>query len=171
MNDILIETCNYICKNKGLSRNKYIKEMSKRSIWKGVNVENQIDYMVQLGILNEVTKYSNLYKNEYVILEVDIRGFMCLYNNSYKNEFVIYVLEYIQNHSKKSNNTFKNIFSEITSANEGCNNYLNSFLKLKNYGVLRLKTEYFNNYKYYGLRIDFHQLKSFVSNVKDDIIL
>lgn len=167
MNDILIETCNYIYKNPGFSTKKYIREMSERSIWRGINVEDKIDYMIYLGVLKEVEKYSKVYDKEYTTLEIDLNGFINLYNNDFKNESVICVLKYVQKHLKKSDKTFQKDFTEMIGNDKEYNEYLESFLKLKNYGVLRLKSEYFNDYKYYGLRIDFAQLRDYILNNKN----
>lgn len=162
MNDILIETCNYIYKNPGFSNKKYIKEMSQRSIWKGINMEYEIDYMIYLGILIEVTKYNKMYSVEYDILEVNISGFINWYNKDFNNKTIVDILNYVQKHFKKSEKTLQKDFAEMTENSEISVNYLDKFLELRNYGVLRLKSEYYNDYKYYGLRIDFAQLKNFV---------
>lgn len=162
MNDILIETCNYIYKNPGFSNKKYIKEMSQRSIWKGINMEYEIDYMIYLGILIEVTKYNKMYSVEYDILEVNISGFINWYNKDFNNKTIIDILNYVQKHFKKSEKTLQKDFAEMTENSEIGVNYLDKFLELRDYGVLRLKSEYYNDYKYYGLRIDFAQLKNFV---------
>lgn len=164
MNDILIETCSYIYKNPGLSRYRYIKEMSSRSIWKHSNVEDKIDYLSQLGILKEYKKYNSRYNKEYIVLEVDIFEYVKFYNIKFNNEIFLNVLAYIFNHPKKSCKTYEKDFSDMFDDKNLNKKYLDCFFKLRNNSVLKLKNEYFNDYKYDGLRIDFHELKSFVMN-------
>lgn len=162
MNDILIETCNYIYKNPGLTRHKYRKEMSERSIWRGVNIENEIEYMEDINIIDEKKRYSARYDRNYAVLEINLKEYIKFYNINFNDEIVLDILNYIFEHPKKSQNTYEKDFCTMFDDKELNKKYTECFLKLKNYGVLRLKTEYFNECKYYGLRIDFYQLKSFV---------
>lgn len=164
MNDILIETCNYIYKNPGLSKYRYIKDMSNRSIWRYTNVEDYVDYLSQTGVLKEYKKYSSLYNKEYSTLEVNIIEYIKLYNTKFNNKAVVDILTYIYKHPKKSCKTYKNDFSNMFEDNNVNKSYLYYFLELENNNVLRLRSEYFNNYKYYSLKIDFHQLKNFIIN-------
>lgn len=159
MNDLILETCNYIYKNPKKSKNRYIKDMSERSIWRGSCVKSIIEDYLHIGILKEVEIYNSTYESSYMTLEVDIEGYIKQYSPSFSDDISIFILEYIIKNPRRSENTYKNSLTNMKSEFSE-EEIIKTLRILLGKSILRYRMEIFNDdIKYQSLYVDFYSLK------------
>lgn len=159
MNDLVLETCNYIYKNPKKSKNRYIKDMSERSIWRGYYVESIIEDYLYAGILKEIERYNPIYESSYITLEVDIEKYIKTYNSRFSDNISLFVLEYIMKNPKRSKNTYENSLVSMKSEFSE-EEIIKTIRVLLGRSILRYRMERFNNeIKYQSIYIDFYSLK------------